>query len=29
MSKNILREDYSENGDAWDFFTHDQARSRV
>ncbi|MBS1668393.1 MAG: glucosidase [Bacteroidetes bacterium] len=24
-----VREDYSENGDAWDYFTHDQARSRV
>jgi hypothetical protein len=23
-----VREDYSENGDAWNFFTHDQARSR-
>src|SRR5260370_16160839 len=23
------REDYSENGDAWNFFTHDQARSRA
>jgi hypothetical protein len=22
-------EDYSENGDAWNFFTHDQARSRA
>jgi hypothetical protein len=21
-----VREDYSENGDAWNFFTHDQAR---
>ena len=24
-----VREDYSENGDAWNFFTHDQARSRA
>jgi glycogen debranching enzyme len=24
-----VREDYSENGLAWDFFPHDQARSRV
>ncbi len=24
-----IREDYSENGDAWDYFTHDQARSRA
>ena len=24
-----MREDYSENGDAWNFFTHDQARSRA
>ena len=24
-----VREDYSEDGDAWDFFTHDQARSRA
>jgi len=24
-----VREDYSENGDAWDYFTHDQARSRT
>jgi hypothetical protein len=24
-----VREDYSEGGDAWDYFTHDQARSRV
>ena len=23
-----VREDYSENGDAWNYFTHDQARSR-
>ena len=23
------REDYSENGDAWNFFTHDHARSRA
>jgi hypothetical protein len=24
-----VREDYSNNGDAWNFFTHDQARSRA
>ncbi len=24
-----VREDYSEGGDAWDFFTHDHARSRA
>ena len=24
-----VREDYSENGDAWHYFTHDQARSRA
>ena len=24
-----VREDYSEDGDAWDYFTHDQARSRA
>jgi hypothetical protein len=24
-----VREDYSENGDAWNFFTHDQAHSRA
>jgi len=24
-----VREDYSQNGDAWDYFTHDQARSRA
>jgi Mannosylglycerate hydrolase MGH1-like glycoside hydrolase domain len=24
-----VREDYSDNGDAWDYFTHDQARSRA
>jgi hypothetical protein len=24
-----VREDYSEGGDAWDYFTHDQARSRT
>src|SRR3569832_47687 len=23
-----VREDYSEGGNAWDYFTHDQARSR-
>ena len=23
-----VREDYSPGGDAWDYFTHDQARSR-
>ena len=24
-----VREDYSENGNAWEYFTHDQARSRA
>jgi hypothetical protein len=24
-----LREDYSAHGNAWDYFTHDQARSRA
>src|SRR6187397_2122039 len=24
-----VREDYSENGDAWKYFTHDQARSQA
>jgi hypothetical protein len=24
-----VREDYSENGDCWDYFTHDQSRSRA
>jgi len=24
-----VREDYSENGNAWDYFTHEQARSRA
>src|SRR5215470_43032 len=24
-----VREDYSDNGEAWDYFTHDQARSRA
>ena len=24
-----VREDYSHNGDAWNYFTHDQARSRA
>ena len=24
-----VREDYSENGDAWNFFTHDHARSHL
>src|SRR3982075_3916893 len=24
-----VREDYSETGDAWDYFSHDQARSRA
>ena len=24
-----VREDYSETGDAWDYFPHDQARSRA
>jgi hypothetical protein len=23
------REDYSDNGDAWSYFSHDQARSRA
>lgn len=23
-----VREDYSESGNAWDYFSHDQARSR-
>jgi len=23
-----VREDYSDNGNAWDYFTHDHARSR-
>src|SRR5205807_6873695 len=23
-----VREDYSEDGNAWDYFTHDEARSR-
>ena len=23
-----VREDYSDDGNAWDYFTHDQARSR-
>ncbi|WP_307183244.1 hypothetical protein [Streptomyces canus] len=23
------REDHSDNGDAWSYFTHDQARSRA
>jgi len=27
--KNGGREDYSENGNAWDYFSHDQARSRL
>ncbi len=26
---NGVREDYSPNGTAWDYFTHDQARSRA
>jgi hypothetical protein len=25
----IVREDYSEDGNAWDYFSHDQARSRA
>src|ERR1700709_313095 len=24
-----VREDYSESGDAWNYFTHDQSRSRA
>ena len=24
-----VREDYSDNGDAWGYFSHDQARSRT
>jgi hypothetical protein len=28
-STGTVREDYSENGDAWNYFTHDQARSRA
>jgi hypothetical protein len=24
-----VREDYSENGNCWEYFTHDQARSRA
>jgi len=24
-----VREDYSPSGDAWNYFTHDQARSRA
>ena len=24
-----VREDYSDNGDAWNYFPHDQARSRA
>jgi len=24
-----VREDYSDNGDAWDYFSHDQSRSRA
>jgi len=24
-----VREDYSESGDAWEYFPHDQARSRA
>src|SRR6266511_4263222 len=24
-----VREDYTDNGDAWNYFTHDQARSRA
>jgi hypothetical protein len=25
----VVREDYSESGNAWDYFSHDQARSRA
>jgi hypothetical protein len=25
----IVREDYSENGNAWDYFTHEQSHSRA
>jgi hypothetical protein len=28
-SRGTVREDYSDNGDAWNYFTHDQARSRA
>ena len=28
-SGGTVREDYSEGGDAWNYFTHDQARSRA
>jgi len=28
-SGGTVREDYSENGDAWNYFTHDQSRSRA
>ncbi len=28
-SMGTVREDYSEQGDAWNYFTHDQARSRA
>ena len=24
-----VREDYSQDGNAWDYFTHDQSRSRA
>jgi hypothetical protein len=27
--RNGVREDYSENGDAWNYFSHDQSRSRA
>jgi hypothetical protein len=27
--RGTVREDYSDNGDAWNYFTHDQARSRA
>jgi hypothetical protein len=27
--RGTVREDYSESGGAWDYFTHDQARSRA
>ncbi len=28
-ARGSVREDYSENGTAWDYFPHDHARSRV
>jgi hypothetical protein len=27
--RGTVREDYSDSGNAWDYFTHDQARSRA